>query len=55
MYKGGNKSETGLEEWLNRLQEVLENTDTDAIDFVEDFKLNLYSTENICFSHQREN
>ena len=50
MYKGGNKSETGLEEWLNRLQEVLENTDTDAIDFVEDFKLNLYSTEIFVFT-----
>ena len=50
MYKGGNKSETGLEEWLNRLQEVLENTDTNAIDFVEDFKLNLYSTEIFVFT-----
>ena len=40
-YKGGDKAENGLEEWLNRLQEVLENTDTNAIDFVEDFKLNL--------------
>ncbi|MDC1336637.1 RelA/SpoT family protein [Flavobacteriaceae bacterium] len=50
MYKGGNKAENGLEEWLNRLQEVLENTDTNAIDFVEDFKLNLYSTEIFLFT-----
>lgn len=50
MYKGVNKSETGLEEWLNRLQEVLENTDTNAIDFVEDFKLNLYSNEIFVFT-----
>ena len=50
MYKGGNKAENGLEEWLNRLQEVLENTDTNAIDFVEDFKLNLYSTEIFVFT-----
>jgi len=49
-YKGGNKAETGLEQWLNRLQEVLENTDTNAIDFVEDFKLNLYSTEIFVFT-----
>ena len=50
MYKGGDKAENGLEEWLNRLQEVLENTDTNAIDFVEDFKLNLYSTEIFVFT-----
>ena len=49
-YKGGSKAETGLEQWLNRLQEVLENTDTNAIDFVEDFKLNLYSTEIFVFT-----
>jgi len=49
-YKAGDKSENGLEEWLNRLQEVLENTDTNAIDFVEDFKLNLYSTEIFVFT-----
>jgi len=49
-YKGGNKAETGLEQWLNRLQEVLENSDTNAIDFVEDFKLNLYSTEIFVFT-----
>ena len=49
-YKGGNKAETGLEQWLNRLQEVLENTDTNAIDFVDDFKLNLYSTEIFVFT-----
>ena len=49
-YKGGHKAENGLEEWLNRLQEVLENTDTNAIDFVEDFKLNLYSTEIFVFT-----
>ena len=49
-YKGGSKAETGLEQWLNRLQEVLENTDTNAIDFVDDFKLNLYSTEIFVFT-----
>ena len=50
MYKQGKQSENGLEEWLNRLQEVLENSDTSALDFVEDFKLNLYSTEIFVFT-----
>ena len=50
MYKKGNQNENGLEEWLNRLQEVLEDTDSNALDFVEDFKLNLYSTEIFVFT-----
>ena len=47
-YKQGSK-EDGLEEWLNRLQEALENQDGSAIDFVEQFKLNLYSKEIFVF------
>ena len=50
IYKKGNQNENGLEEWLNRLQEVLEDTDSNALDFVEDFKLNLYSTEIFVFT-----
>jgi len=50
MYKRGNQNENGLEEWLNRLQEVLEDTDSNALDFVEDFKLNLYSNEIFVFT-----
>src|SRR6056300_839 len=50
MYKKGNQNENGLEEWLNKLQEVLEDTESNALDFVEDFKLNLYSTEIFVFT-----
>jgi len=50
MYKQGKQSDGGLEEWLNRLQEVLENSETSALDFVEDFKLNLYATEIFVFT-----
>ena len=42
-YKHGNKDEGGMELWLNRLREVLESQDTDAVDFVKEFKLNLYA------------
>jgi len=52
MYKQGKQTESGLEGWLNRLQEVLENSDTSALDFVEDFKLNLYATEIFVFTPQ---
>lgn len=50
MYKEGKQNENGLEDWLNRLKEVLENSETSALDFVEDFKLNLYSTEIFVFT-----
>lgn len=52
-YKQGNK-EDGLEEWLNRLQEALENQDGNAVDFVEQFKLNLYSKEIFVFTPKGE-
>jgi len=49
-YKQGNEQETGLEGWLNRLKETLENQSASAVDFVEDFKLNLYSKEIYVFT-----
>ncbi|MDY0779396.1 bifunctional (p)ppGpp synthetase/guanosine-3',5'-bis(diphosphate) 3'-pyrophosphohydrolase [Tenacibaculum sp. IB213877] len=49
-YKQGNVRESGLEEWLNRLKETLENQSLNAVDFVEDFKLNLYAKEIYVFT-----
>ena len=46
-YKQGNE-EDGLDEWLNSLQEALENSDANAIDFVEQFKLNLIQQRDFC-------
>ncbi len=45
----GRKIFDGLEDWINKLQEALENPDTNAVDFVEQFKLNLYSKEIFVF------
>jgi len=42
--------EDNLDLWINRLQEALENNEADAVDFVEQFKLNLYSKEIFVFS-----
>ncbi len=50
IYKQGKQTDNGLEGWLNRLQEVLENSETSALDFIEDFKLNLYSNEIFVFT-----
>ncbi|MDE3743815.1 RelA/SpoT family protein [Maribacter polysaccharolyticus] len=49
-YKHGEQKEQGIEEWLNKLQEALENSNTNAVDFVEEFKLNLYSKEIFVFT-----
>lgn len=49
-YKHGNQKEQGIDIWLNKLQEALENSNTSAVDFVEEFKLNLYSKEIFVFT-----
>jgi guanosine-3',5'-bis(diphosphate) 3'-pyrophosphohydrolase len=49
-YKGGDENESGLDSWLNKLKETLESQSLNAIDFVEDFKLNLYSKEIYVFT-----
>jgi len=49
-YKQGSQQESGLEEWLNKLRESLENPDVNAVDFVEQFKLNLYAKEIYVFT-----
>ncbi|MGO4821558.1 MULTISPECIES: RelA/SpoT family protein [unclassified Flavobacterium] len=49
-YKNGATEESGLDVWLNLLKEALENSETSAVDFVEDFKMNLYSKEIYIFT-----
>jgi len=48
-YKEGN-AEDALDTWVNKLQEALESNENNAVDFVEQFKLNLYSKEIYVFS-----
>ncbi|MEO5787918.1 MAG: RelA/SpoT family protein [Gelidibacter sp.] len=48
-YKEGN-AEDALDTWIDKLQEALESNETNAVDFVEQFKLNLYSKEIYVFS-----
>lgn len=49
-YKQNSETENGLEGWLNKLKETLENANINAVDFVEDFKLNLYAKEIYVFT-----
>ncbi|MDB4605372.1 RelA/SpoT family protein [Flavobacteriaceae bacterium] len=53
-YKHGTQKEQGIDLWLNRLQEALENDNINAVDFVEEFKLNLYSKEIFVFTPKGE-
>ncbi|WP_010522897.1 RelA/SpoT family protein [Aquimarina agarivorans] len=52
-YKYKNSDDKGdnvLDIWLDKLQEALENEETNAVDFVEEFKLNLYAKEIFVFT-----
>ena len=42
--------ESRLEEWIGRIRELLENPDANAVDFIDDFKLNLFSDEIFVFT-----
>ncbi len=53
-YKNNANEENSLEIWLNQLKEALENSNNNAVDFVEDFKLNLYAKEIYIFTPKGE-
>ncbi len=42
--------ESTLDDWIEQVKELLENPDQNAINFLDDFKLNLYSKEIYTFS-----
>ena len=50
-YKEGEKEQDeNLESWIGKLQEVIENPESNAVEFVEQFKLNLYAKEIFVFT-----
>ena len=49
-YKQVGDSDGSLDLWINKLQETLESNESNAVDFVEEFKLNLYSEEIFVFT-----
>ena len=49
-YKQEGSKENSLDQWINNIRELLENPETNAIDFIDDFKLNLYSGEIYIFT-----
>ncbi|MCK5781929.1 MAG: bifunctional (p)ppGpp synthetase/guanosine-3',5'-bis(diphosphate) 3'-pyrophosphohydrolase [Flavobacteriales bacterium] len=49
-YKHGESEENALDHWLNQIKDTLENPDLNAVDFVDNFKLNLLSKEIYVFT-----
>ena len=48
--QGEDGNDENLESWIGKLQEVIENPDSNAVEFVEQFKLNLYAKEIFVFT-----
>lgn len=46
--EGGEESE--LDKWINKIRELLENNSEDALEFIDDFKMNLFSSEIFVFT-----
>ncbi len=53
-YKESKVNESGLDKWLNRIREILKTSEKDALDFIDDFKLNLFSDEIFVFTPKGE-
>nr|WP_319401940.1 RelA/SpoT family protein [uncultured Carboxylicivirga sp.] len=53
-YKAQEEKESELDKWLNMVKELLENQDTDSLEFLDDFKLNLFSSEMMIFTPKGE-
>ncbi len=49
-YKGSSDRESELDNWLKRIREVLERPDSNSLEFLDDFKLNLFSAEMMIFT-----
>ena len=48
--KGGAEDPNSLDDWLVRIRESLESLESNALDFIDDFKLNLFSEEIFVFT-----
>ncbi len=47
-------SESQLDEWIRKIREVLENPEENALEFIDDFKLNLFADEIFAFTPKGE-
>ncbi|HNW97154.1 MAG TPA: bifunctional (p)ppGpp synthetase/guanosine-3',5'-bis(diphosphate) 3'-pyrophosphohydrolase [Bacteroidales bacterium] len=49
-YKDHDNQEKGLDEWLKKIRELLKSNEANALDFLDDFKLNLFADEMFIFT-----
>jgi GTP pyrophosphokinase len=49
-YKGDNTPETELDKWIKQIRMMLENPSEDPIEFLDEFKMNLFSSEIMVFT-----
>lgn len=52
-YKEGS-AESNFDNWVNKIRELLENPESNAVEFIDDFKLNLFSEEVFVFTPKGE-
>ena len=43
-------ADSGLDQWINKIRELLSNPEANALDFLDDFKMNLFSDEIFIFT-----
>ena len=53
-YKESNAEESKFDRWITEIRELLENPDSNAMDFVNEFKLNLFADEIYVFTPKGE-
>ena len=49
-YKNINDVENELDRWLQKIKDMLQNPESDALEFLDEFKMNLFSSEIIVFT-----
>ncbi len=53
-YKAGHDQETELDLWIKQVREMLEDPKSDAYEFLDDFKMNLFTREIMVFTPKGE-
>jgi len=53
-YKGESSHDSELDKWIERIREMLQNPESDVLEFLDDFKLNLFSSEIVVFTPDGE-
>ena len=53
-YKESKTSETKFDRWISEIRELMSNPDANAMDFIEEFKLNLFNDEIYIFTPKGE-